>query len=269
MAIIFKEEKKQFYLHTNHTSYVMELFEGHLIHSYWGSRVQDIPVMTWFYPFNYGNATSATDIPGAHINSTDKLHREYPTYGTGDLRTPALQVENAAGDSITRLRYHSHRILPGKPKLAGLPSSYGEDCETLEITLSDDFSGVCAVLLYTVFPEKDVLTRSVRIENRGDAPFRLDKAASFCVDLHQDGFEILSLHGAWARERHIERVPLIKGRQGVDSKRGTSGHRHNPFIMLSGKMQLKILVKPTDFPSFTAETLRQSPMLNTTMRQGF
>ena len=194
MAIIFKEEKKQFYLHTNHTSYVMELFEGHLIHSYWGSRVQDIPDMPWFYPFAYGTSTSAHDIPGAHINSTDKLHREYPTYGTGDLRTPALQLENAAGDSITRLRYHSHRILPGKPELVGLPSTYGEDCETLEITLADDFSGVRAVLLYTVFPEKDVLTRSARIENFGNAAFQLDKAASFCVDLHQDGFEIISLH---------------------------------------------------------------------------
>ena len=232
MAIIFKEEKKQFYLHTNHTSYVMELFEGHLIHSYWGSRVQDIPDMPWFYPFPYGISTSAHDIPGAHINSTDKLHREYPTYGTGDLRTPALQLENAAGDSITRLRYHSHRILPGKPELTGLPSTYGEDCETLEITLSDDFSGVRAVLLYTVFPEKDVLTRSARIENFGNAPFQLDKAASFCVDLHQDGFEIISVHGAWARERHIHRLSQSPATMVIDSKRGTSSHNTNPFVAL-------------------------------------
>ena len=37
MPIIYKEESKQFYLHTEHTSYVMELYENHLIHSYWGS----------------------------------------------------------------------------------------------------------------------------------------------------------------------------------------------------------------------------------------
>ena len=31
MPIVYQEESKQFYLHTEHTSYVMELYENHLI----------------------------------------------------------------------------------------------------------------------------------------------------------------------------------------------------------------------------------------------
>lgn len=85
MPIVYQEESKQFYLHTEHTSYVMELYENHLIHSYWGSRVDQIPNVEFFYPFYYGTSTSASDIPGKRLNSTDKLHREYPTFGTGDL----------------------------------------------------------------------------------------------------------------------------------------------------------------------------------------
>ena len=222
----------QFYLHTKHTSYVMELYENRLAHSFWGSRINEIPNLEHYYPFWFGADFSATDIPGRRLNSTDKLPQEYPTYGTGDMRSPALQVKNAAGDSITRLRYEGHRIFDGKPVLSGLPATYGEDCETLEITLTDDFSGVTAVLNYTVFPEKDVLTRSVRIENRGNNTCNLEKVASFCLDLHQDGFEIIHLHGAWAKERHIQRLPQSAATMVFDSKRGASSHNENPFIAL-------------------------------------
>lgn len=232
MSISFHSETNQFYLHTKNTSYVMELHEGHLAHSYWGSRVNQIPQLGYYYPFAFGVSFSATDIPGQTLDSTDKLCREYPTYGTGDMRSPALQVENAAGDSITRLRYESHRIFAGKPVLSGLPATYGSDCETLEITLTDDFSGVTAVLAYTVFPEKDVLTRSVRIENRGKTACNLQKVSSFCIDLHRDGFEVIHLHGAWARERHIQRLPQSAATMVFDSKRGASSHNENPFISL-------------------------------------
>lgn len=232
MSVIFNQETQQFYLHTNNTSYVMELYEGHLAHSYWGSRVNHIPNLEAYYPFRFGADFSATDIPGRLLNSTDKLPQEYPTYGTGDMRHPALQVENATCDGITRLRYHSHRIFTGKPALSGLPATYGSDCETLEITLTDSFSGVTAVLYYCVFPEKDVLTRSVRIENRGKLACNLEKVSSFCMDLHQDGFEVIHLHGAWAKERHIQRLPQSTATMVFDSKRGASSHNENPFIAL-------------------------------------
>ena len=232
MPVVYNSETKQFYLHTNHTSYVMELYEGHLAHSYWGRRINQIPNLEYYYPFWFGVDFSATDIPGKQLNSTDKLPQEYPTYGTGDMRNPALQVKNATGDSITRLRYESHRILEGKPALSGLPSTYGDDCETLEITVRDELTGITAVLQYTVFPERDVLTRSVRIENRGDAACTLEKVASVCLDLHQAGFEVIHLHGAWAKERHIQRLPQSAATMVFDSKRGASSHNENPFIAL-------------------------------------
>ena len=146
MSVYFNQENMQFYLHTKHTSYVMELYENHLAHSYWGSRVKDIPNLEYYYPFAFGVSFSSTDIPGRQIDSTDKLWQEYPAFGTGDMRSPALQVENAAGDSLISLRYKSHRIFDGKPVLSGLPATYGDDCETLEITLTDELTGVTAVL---------------------------------------------------------------------------------------------------------------------------
>lgn len=232
MYIEFCTETQQFYLHTDHTSYVMELYEGHLAHSYWGPRIHRLPVLEQYYPFKYGASFSATDIPGRYFNSTDKLPREYPTYGTADMRSPALQVENEGGDSLTCLRYESHRIFPGKPVLSGLPATYGQDCQTLEITLTDDFSGVTAILSYTVFPQKDALTRSVRIENRGAATCTLEKVASFCLDLQQEDFQVIHLPGGWTKERHIQRLPQCTAGMVFDSLRGASSHNENPFLAL-------------------------------------
>ena len=73
MSIYFNQETMQFYLHTKHTSYVMELYANHLAHSYWGSRVNEIPNLEAYYPFWFGADFSATDIPGRRFNSTDKL----------------------------------------------------------------------------------------------------------------------------------------------------------------------------------------------------
>lgn len=89
---------------------------------------------------------------------------EFPTFGSADLRTPALHVRYADGSRITRLTYDSHRVLDGKPALEGLPATYaeaGDDVQTLEITLRDTYSGLRVVLSYSVFGTLDAITRSV------------------------------------------------------------------------------------------------------------
>ena len=231
MSIYFNEETRQFYLHTAHTSYVMELYENHLAHTYWGKRIGSLPLLDELYPFWFGADFYATDIPGRRFNSSEKLPQEYPTYGSADLREPALHISSADGNTLTRLRYEAHRIYDGKPVLSGLPATYG-DCQTLEITLTDALTQMAATLVYTVFPERDVLTRSVRIENRGNTCRTLEKAASFSMDLHDSGYTLLHLHGGWAKERHVERLPLHHGTVTLDSKRGTSSHNENPFFAL-------------------------------------
>ena len=234
MAIYFDKDRQQFYLHTQHTSYVIELYSGHPAHIHWGPKVACAPLMDELYPFGFGSDFSATDIPGRTFNSTDKLPQEFPTFGSADMREPAFHARYTDGSAVTKFQYLSHRILPGKPALEGLPATYGtaEECETLEIVLSDPLIGVHAVLSYTVFPQRDALTRSVRIENHGTAACNIEKLASFCMDLHDHNYELVHLPGAWARERRITRTPLNYGSIVLDSKRGASSHNQNPFPAL-------------------------------------
>ena len=57
----------------------------------------------------------------------EHVKQEYPAYGTGDFRHPAVRILQQNGSSITNFTYHSHTITKGKPKLEGLPATYCED----------------------------------------------------------------------------------------------------------------------------------------------
>ena len=48
-------------------------------------------------------------------------------------------------------------------------------------------------------------------------------------------YDMLSLYGNWASERHPERVPLHFGVTSIDSKRATSSSTLNPFMAILGK----------------------------------
>lgn len=87
-------------------------------------------------------------------------------------------------------------------------------------------------LMYSIFEGLDVITRSVIIENKGEEAFYIEKALSACLDMDDRNFEMISLAGSWARERHIQRNSLTYGRQNVASFKGESSHQEHPFIAL-------------------------------------
>jgi alpha-galactosidase len=165
----------------------------------------------------------------------DPVALEYPTPGSGDYRVPGLVVDQPDGSTVLHLTYREHRILPGKPPLAGLPSTYAEAddvAETLEIDLVDEPTGLLVTLSYTIFRDLPIVARSARIRNEGAAPLQLSAAMSLVLDLPDASWDLIHLSGSWARERHVRTRPLEMGRQSISSARGSSSHVHNPFLCL-------------------------------------
>lgn len=237
MTVHYDEKQQTFHLQTNRTSYVIEIAkDGYLTHRYWGERLRRY---AGAIPLRYmDRAFSPNPVPADRTFSLDTLPQEYPAYGNTDFRTPAYQIQLDNGSTITDLRYRGHRIVAGKPKLPGLPATYvenDEEADTLEIDLYDELLGLTVTLTYTVFTELDAITRSVRLENRGNRELKLLRAASISVDFADDGFDMVHLAGGWANERNVLRRPLSMGLQAVDSKRGSSSHQHNPFMALVRK----------------------------------
>ncbi|HEX7056061.1 MAG TPA: alpha-galactosidase [Bacilli bacterium] len=234
MAVMENRDHHMFHLQTKDTSYVLQIVKnGYLAHVYWGKKVQRYDQSR---PLRFGNrAFSPNPDPQDQDFSLDTLPQEYPAYGNSDFRAPAFQVQREDGSTITDLRYAAHRIIHGKPKLAGLPATYAEaehEAETLEIDLIDELTGLTVTLSYSVFAQFDAITRSVRFVNAGKEKLRLLRALSMNVDLPDADFELLHLSGAWARERGVVRRKIAQGSQSIESRRGASSHQHNPFAAL-------------------------------------
>ena len=111
---------------------------------------------------------------------------EYSCNGTGDYRISALQIREVRGNASTDIRYVSHKIYAGKPRLEGQPATYAADGEadTLEILCRDHVSGAEVTLFYTVFAKVGAMTRHTVIRNASQSPMELRRIMSTCVDFH-------------------------------------------------------------------------------------
>ena len=233
MGIRYIEEKKIFQMDTEHTTYLIGLTEeGYVGHIYYGQRLKRAGS-------NYLLRTKeAPYTPSVYEREKmvfmDFFPFEYPSGGVGDFRESCLDVRGEKGNLGCELLFQSYRIQKGKSALPGLPASFGteEEVETLEIICEDAVLELEVVLSYSVFTACDVITRSVRIDNKGAQKLKLEKVYSACLDMDNREFEMVTLTGSWARERHIRRDRVHCGKQLVSSIRGESSHQEHPFLAL-------------------------------------
>lgn len=237
MSIFYEKENQVFHLQTKNTSYIMKIVKDkYLSHVYWGSKIHTPNMEN--AQLNRLIGFSATTDNEDKTYSLDFVCQEYPTGCGTDFRIPAISVVYGDGSRNVQLLYRDYRITDGKPKLSGLPATYVEkedETDTLIISLSDPLQKLTVELMYTAYRELDVITRSIRIINEGAENVVLEKALSASVDFETADYDLITLPGAWGRERHIERTALRSGIQSIESRRGASSHQNNPFMALAAK----------------------------------
>ena len=233
MAIIYDESRKCFHLSNDRISYIFRMAaDKYPLHLYWGRRVRSIgdKMVSRRMQDGYPQSDEAFSL---HETPHDHLPQECPAFGMSDMREGMLHVRHADGTHALDLVYESHKVIDGKPELCGMPSARGEGAQSLIITLRDAYSGVAAELCYTIWADTDVIARSMRIVNGGSASIRVDRAYSCCVDFEEgDDFRLLTLYGAWARERQMYVRDVVPGEQGVSNARGASSVQTSPFMAL-------------------------------------
>lgn len=241
MPIKFNYENKTFKLDTNTSSYVIQINRyGYLLHNYYGAFVTDDVLDDLNYISLHTSHFPRVEMESDKVPFFSKTlhHMEYPCNGCGDFRSSALSILRHTGTSDTDIKYLSHKIYAGKPKIEGQPATYANENEatTLEIVCIDSVSLAQVTLFYTVFEELAVMTRHVVIKNTSDKTMNIERVLSTCVDFHDArDMDVIHLYGSWGKERRFERVPLIHGTQSVSSKQGCSSHAHNPFIALCSR----------------------------------
>lgn len=235
MKIVYHEKQKVFHLWNESISYVMmALPNGQLGQLYFGKKIHDREGLSDLLELCVRPMASCS-FPGDRSFSLEHIRQELPCFGTGDYRSPAVEICQPNGSRISDFQYQSHSIVSGKPQLTGLPATYAEDgseAATLLIDLKDPVTAIRVQMSYTVFAEGGILAKSVRYLNEGTEAVQLTRAMSLCLDLPDCGYEWLQLSGAWARERHVKTRKLAMGIQSIGSLWGNSSHQHNPFLVL-------------------------------------
>ncbi len=232
MSVIFNEEKKLFTLSTNNTTMAFSVFDrGYLFSQYYGKKIREADLLRLWQPASSGFTPNYDGAPSGRY-ALDTIPQEYPVYGGGDYREPAIGVEFQNGSRLLDLVYRSHTITDGNVEPDGLPGLSGGD-QTLEVTLVDEFTGLEVILRYVVFENLDIIVRNSRIVNKTGEAMYVTRALSASLDLCEAKYDMISLYGGHNYERQMCREALRHGTQSVGSRRGTSSHFHNPFIALA------------------------------------
>jgi alpha-galactosidase len=227
MPVTWREATRELHLHNGRLSLVLAVLEnGWLGQLHLGAPLDPAASYRHLGPADFRSFSNRVDEP---------VGLAVPTAGSGDFRIPALVVEGADGSSVLDLVYEGHRIAAGKPALEGLPSTYVEDpaeATTVEIDLADEIDGLRVTLVLSIFEARPVIASSLQLANRGAGRLIVRTAMSASVDLADGPWDLLTLGGAWARERRTHRASLLPGRRSVGSQRGATGHQQDPSLFL-------------------------------------
>lgn len=233
--INYDEKNRVFHLHNDQISYLLAVEDGKtLAHLYFGKAIKNYHGQLRYPRVDRG---FSGNLPGSldRTFSRDSLPKEYSSAGEMDYHTPAAVIRQSDGYNALFLTYEGYKIVDGKPDLEGLPHSFVEskdEAQTLIVTLIDEKSKVKFELSYTIYRNRPVITRSVKVINDGDKKVNIEKVASMQIDFVDRDCESITLPGAYAHERRVERSEINQGIHVYSSHRGTSSHQMNPFMAL-------------------------------------
>lgn len=237
MGIIYNKKIGTFTLHTKNSSYQMKIGNlDYLFHLYYGPSLRDADLSYQIMQYDRGFSGNPYESRNERTFSLDAQPQEFSTQQQGDFRTTSIEVVNGDGSYSFGGTVLRHSITEGKYRLETLPTVFAnknDSVQSLELTLSDKFSGVDVILLYSVFEEADIITRAVKVKNNGKAPIQLKKIMSVCLDfINGSGMDLISLPGRYGQERQVERQPMTHHIHTISSVRGSSSHQQNPFVIL-------------------------------------
>ncbi len=236
MSVRYIESKKTFLLQTKNSTYQMKVSDyGYLLHLYYGERLEDEDLSYLIQLQDRGFSPNPNEAGNDRTFSLDFLPQEFSSDGSCDYRLSSIEVKNGDGSYAFVGKAAKHEIYAGKYSLEGLPSLWAADqdrVDTLEIWLTDPATQLTAVLCYSVFEEKDIITRAVKVINESEDTIYLNRIMSMTMDFMDSDYDFIHFDGRHTMEREWSRNPLAYGIQNVGSFRGASSHQHNPFTIL-------------------------------------
>ncbi|KAI3657261.1 hypothetical protein MP638_005272 [Amoeboaphelidium occidentale] len=277
-GVTFKEDIGIFHLYNSGLSYAFRISsDGLLEHLHFGSRISEHDNLTYL-------AGDSDELAFSTDNRRDARLFEFSDYGSGDARIPSYRLTFASdGTTTTSFIYKSHEILDGLPdylRKGVVPHFRGNagDTKTLIVHMEDPDVGrhIQAFLCFVIYQDEPLISRFVSFWNPSSTGVvYIEEANSVSTDLppatSSSGYHFVQLSGSWGRERHPVKEKLYPGVKVIESRRGTSSHQFNPFVIItdgqpsedSGEVFAFGLMYPSSF-KFSAE-LTHTETLRVTM----
>lgn len=235
-----KTRKPEFHLQNKNISYIIGVLPNqHLGSLYFGNKLQNNTSFSHLQQQAHGHVPITpelmADVPGF---SLDLARAEYPSFGQGDYRTPAIILKQENGSTLSDFKYVDYQIIDGKPTMEGLPQTYvdtDDEAKTLQVILKDPVINAQLILSYTIFRDFPVITRQAQLINQSTQTLQIQKLASASFDLPSEaamGYKAFYFSGNWSREMQYVAKKLEHEKISIASNRGTSSAIHQPFIGL-------------------------------------
>ncbi|WP_347834535.1 glycoside hydrolase family 36 N-terminal domain-containing protein [Gracilibacillus sp. JCM 18860] len=213
MSITINESHLEFHLYNDQISYIFRVLEKshQLEHLYYGKRIHHRD--SFAHLIEREIRPSCNMFEGDHTSSMEHIKQEYPSFGSTDFRFPAHVIMREDGSHITNFVYQDFRVIKGKKSIDHLPATYVEqetEADTLEIDLFDKVLQCQLTLTYTIYQDRNVISRHARFVNIGKEDYFLDQAMSMSLDLPDDQFEMIHLQGGVGKRRPSRKEKIIQ-----------------------------------------------------------
>ncbi len=235
MITVKGDKNPLFILDTGHTTYAMKVLDtGHIEHLYYGRKIHMDDADGLIEQHEFAPGTTVVYSPENANFSLADMRLEMSSFGKGDVREAFLEIVNSDGSMTSDFLYSGYRESKGRDGgTEGLPSSCGEDAEVLTVTLTDKENSLTLELIYCVYPDTDVITRTAELINEGEVDVRIRKLMSYQIDFDPGEYVFSTFTGAWAREMKRTDMSVSSARLVNSSFTGNSSNSANPFVMLS------------------------------------
>ena len=123
MTIHISEDGRRFHLTNGRISHIMAVAEGKLVNLYTGAAIPDDGTVDFGYLIDDRFRVQSSTIGEDGERYAEHQRFEYPEFGCGDYRHPAIEAVQGNGSRISDLTYVGYTVSDGKPMLDGLPST--------------------------------------------------------------------------------------------------------------------------------------------------
>ena len=235
MITVKGDKNPLFILDTGHTTYAMKVLDtGHIEHLYYGRKIHMDDADGLIEQHEFAPGTTVVYSPENANFSLADMRLEMSSFGKGDVREAFLEIVNSDGSMTSDFLCSGYRESKGRNGgTEGLPSSCGEDAEVLTVTLTDKENSLKLELIYCVYPDTDVITRTAELINEGEGDIRIRKLMSCQIDFDPGEYVFSTFTGAWAREMKRTDMSVSSARLVNSSFTGNSSNSANSFVMLS------------------------------------